>query len=83
MSEWTVVTVLVALLGLFATVAKPIVSLNATIARLSETVERLDGRLTEMNQRNADGHRRLWEECERHSVRIEDHETRLTVLEKQ
>ena len=55
MSEWTVVTVLVALLGLFATVAKPIVSLNATIARLGETVERLDARLTELTEHNAAG----------------------------
>ncbi|MCI6646500.1 MAG: hypothetical protein MSH16_02510 [Oscillospiraceae bacterium] len=83
MSEWTVVTVLVALLGLFATVAKPIVSLNATIARLGETVERLDAKLTELTEHNADSHRRLWEECDRHGQRIEDHETRLTVLEQQ
>ena len=82
MNEWTVVTVLIALLGLFATVAKPIVNLNATITRLSENVERLDARITEMNDRNADSHRRLWEESSRQDRRIEDHETRLTVLEQ-
>lgn len=53
MDEWTVVTALVVLLGLFMTVAKPIVGLNSTIARLSENVERLEGKLTELSDRNS------------------------------
>ena len=81
--EWTVVTVLVGLAGLFATVAKPIVGLNSTIARLSQNVERLEGMLKELNGRNADGHRRLGEESERQARRLEDHETRLAILEQQ
>ena len=47
------------------------------------TKERLDAKLTELTEHNADSHRRLWEECDRHGQRIEDHETRLTVLEQQ
>lgn len=82
MDEWTVVTVLVALLGLFMTVAKPILGLNSNITRLSENMERLETRLTELNEHNTDGHRRLWDRCDEQSQRIEDHETRLTVLEQ-
>ena len=82
MDEWTVVTALVVLLGLFMTVAKPIVGLNSTIARLSENVERLEGKLTELSDRNSDGHRRLWEESSRQNPRIEAQDTRLTVLEQ-
>ena len=62
--------------------AVAIVGLNSTIARLSENVERLEGKLTELSDRNSDGHRRLWEESSRQNQRIEDHETRLTVLEQ-
>lgn len=83
MDEWTVVTVFIALTGLFMTVAKPIFGLNTTITRLSENVERLESRLTELSENNTDSHRRLWDRCDEHSQRLEDHETRLTVLEQQ
>lgn len=82
MNEWTVVTALVVLIGLFVTVAKPIVGLNSTITRLSENVERLDAKLTDFSAHNAESHRRLWEESDRQGGRIENHETRLTVLEQ-
>lgn len=82
MTEWTVVTVLVALVGLFVTVARPILNLNNTITRLSENVERLEAQLTELSAHNADAHRRLWERADAQSRRLEDHETRLTVLER-
>ena len=42
MNEWTVVTVMIAVVGLFVTVAKPIIGLNSNITRLSENVERLE-----------------------------------------
>ncbi len=40
--EWTVVTVIVVLVGLIASVAKPLLSLNATITRLNESVNSLE-----------------------------------------
>jgi len=81
MTEWTVVTVLIALAGLFVTVAKPVLSLNNTITRLSENVERLEAQLTALSTHNSDVHRRLWERSDVHARRLEDHETRLTMLE--
>jgi len=75
-NEWTVVTVVIALVGLFVTVAKPIVGLTNNITRLSEIVERLEARLTELSGENSDAHRRMWE-------RVEDHETRISVLERE
>ena len=82
MNEWTVITVLIALIGLFVTVAKPIVGLNGTITRLSENVERLEAQLTELSAHNADAHRRLWERGDAQARRLEDHETRISVLEQ-
>ena len=37
--EWTVVTVIVVLIGLIAAVAKPIVNLNSTITKLDTTLD--------------------------------------------
>lgn len=82
MNEWTVVTVLIAIVGLFVTVAKPIVGLNNNITRLSENVERLEGKLAELGERNSDTHRRLWDRGDEQAQRIEDHETRISVLER-
>ena len=44
MSEWTVVTVIVALVGLFLTIGKPIITLNSNIVKLNLTVEALNAR---------------------------------------
>lgn len=82
MNEWTVVTVMIAVVGLFVTVAKPIIGLNSNITRLSENVERLEMRLTEFSTHNSDSHRRLWERGDEQAQRIEDHETRISVLEQ-
>lgn len=82
MDEWAIVTVLIALTGLFMTVAKPILGLNSTITRLSENVERLESRLTEFSENNTDSHRRLWAQCDGHAKRLEAHETRIAVLEQ-
>jgi len=38
MNEWTVVTVLIAVIGLITTIVKPVISLNTTITRLDESV---------------------------------------------
>ena len=41
MSEWGVVGVLIAVVGLFFTVGKPVITLNTSITKLTVTVDRL------------------------------------------
>ena len=43
--EWTVVTVIIALAGLMATVGAPVIKLNGTIVKLNATIEAMDKRL--------------------------------------
>lgn len=74
MTEWGVVTVLVALVGFVATVVKPIINLNTSITKLTEIVDRMSKDLDELTKRNADTHARIFE-------RLEDHETRIKILE--
>ena len=41
MTEWGVVAVIIALVGLFITVGKPIINLNSNIVALNQKVEQL------------------------------------------
>ena len=49
--EWTVVTVLVALVGLFVTVSRPVVELNRSITRLTTMLENMAQRLDQHDDR--------------------------------
>ena len=49
--EWTVVTVLVALVGLFVTVGRPVVELNRSITRLTTMLENMAQRLDQHDDR--------------------------------
>lgn len=73
--EWTVVGVLVVLLGLIGTIVRPIVSLVQNITKLTVIVDRLDRRLGEFVDKSEDEHDNMWD-------KIEDHETRIVVLEQ-
>ena len=83
MTEWGIVGVLITLFGFGVAVVTPIVKLNNTITKLSAAVENLIQQvhtiasdLGNLTERNADTHQRLFE-------KINDHETRISVLEKE
>lgn len=80
--EWTVVTVLIALIGLFLTVSKPIIKLNETITRLTMICDNLNRRFEKAEIDNHDGHKRLWEHNTAQDRLIEEHDKRITILEK-
>ena len=79
--EWTVVTVIIALVGLGAGIIKPIVSLTRSITSLTVVVERLEGDLKEQAQHSRESHIRLWAHNEEQDKRLDDHEIRLGKLE--
>lgn len=74
--EWTVVTVCVALAGLFVTVGRPVVELNRSITRLTTMLDVLAKRLDRLEADNRQTHARLWD-------RLDTHEKRLQTLEKE
>ncbi len=88
--EWTVVTVIVALVGLFVTVGKPIISLNNNLVKLNLTLDHLKEDLDTQKKALADqqasahnSHKRLWEHNEAQDKILNDHETRISHLEHQ
>jgi hypothetical protein len=82
MSEWTIVTVIATLVGLLATVVRPLMDLNATITRLTEVVNTLEKNISGMSAKNSESHGRLWEKCGEHDELLNRHETRLLLLER-
>lgn len=71
MSEWTVVSALVVLVGLFMTVGKPIITLNSSLTRLQDTIDALREDIRVLTGRTDD-----------QETRLQNHETRISILEK-
>lgn len=71
MNEWTVVSTLVVLIGLFMTVGKPIIVLNTSITHLQDAINSLREDIKILTGRTDD-----------QESRIQDHETRISILEE-
>jgi hypothetical protein len=82
MTEWAVFGVLVAVAGFLAVVVPPIVNLTKSITRLTVVVDKLSTDLEEQKQRNIESHSKLWAHNEELDGRINDHETRIRLLEE-
>lgn len=83
MTEWTVVTVLVTLMGMIGVVAKPLLGLNATLTRLIQVVDSLEKNLNALTDHNRQGHERLWRESRAQQQILGDHEKRIAFLERE
>lgn len=81
MNEWTIVTVIIALVGLFMAVGAPIIRQTKTMTKLDTTMETLSEKLTQLESKNTDAHRRIWEHNEGQDKMLNDHETRIVKLE--
>lgn len=88
--EWNVVGVLVTLAGLAAAVGGPVLKLNGSITRLTTLLQAIEHRLDEVEREArdqrahaAESHRRIWAHSDGQDERLEDHEKRITLLERQ
>lgn len=82
MMEWTVVTVLIALAGLGAAVMRPMISLNSTIVKLTGAVDALQKNIEELTSRNSKSHDRIFGALDDHGEILQDHEKRITLMER-
>lgn len=88
--EWTVVGVIVTLVGLAVAVGRPVLKLNGSITRLTTLLQAIEHRLDTLEQgakeqrtHAAESHRRIWAHNDEQDDRLEDHEKRITLLERQ
>lgn len=82
MTQWDIVTVLAAVVGLFAAVGAPVIKLNATMTRLSTLVENLEKKVEKQAAESKESHRRLWAYNDSQDEKLNDHEKRITILER-
>ncbi len=89
MSEWGVVTVLIALVGLISTVAVPLSKNTKAMTQLSGQIELLAYRIKEeennleaFKEKSADRHEKIFNQLDEHNERLNDQENRITNLEK-
>lgn len=82
MDEWTVVTAIVVLLGMIVTVAKPLISLNSTITRLTDAVRVLEKNLDAIAGKNSEQHAKLWSHEAEQDEKLSNHEFRIRKMEE-
>jgi len=81
MNEWNVVTVIIALVGLGAAVMKPMLTLNTSIVKLTARMENVSQGLDDLNDKNTENHKRIWDRMDEHGDQLKDHEKRIDHLE--
>ena len=69
--EWTIVTVIIALVGLFMTIGKPVINLNSSITRLQDAIDELREDIKVLTSRT-----------DNQEERLQNHETRISILEE-
>ena len=88
MTEWSVVLVIVTLIGIVGAVARPIIKLNTSITKLTVTLENTCGDVIGLSERhdrdmqkNSENHARLWQHNEIQDAQLKELEKIVFALE--
>lgn len=79
--EWTVVTVIVVIVGLIISVATPLVKSTKAMAELTVNLRVLNEHLEKMDDQNRNEHKYLLDHLDEHDEKLAEHETRITLIE--
>ena len=82
MTEWEVVGIFIALIGLIVMIGKPLMDLTRAITVLTEAVSHLQQRLERETAENRLMHDRLYHRSEQHSQHLSELDQRILVLEQ-
>ena len=81
MSEWDVVTIIIAIVGLFFSVGKPIIKLNTNITILNESIKSVNKRQDNFEKCSEKEHEELWDHENEQDKILEEHKMRLHDLD--
>ena len=81
MTEWGVVVVIIALVGLIMSICGPVVKNTKAMTELTITMKILSEKLDTFESKNARGHEKIWEHEKEQDSLINDHEIRISKLE--
>lgn len=82
MTEWEVVGVIIALVGLVGVFVKATMSYSANIAKLTITLNNLQECIKELEQSKKETHKRIFGTLEKHDEKLNNHENRIQRLEE-
>lgn len=89
MSEWTVVSVIIVIVGLVGTVAVPLSKNTKAMTQLSEKINHLvyrmdkdEDELSDFKSKSAEKHRLIFDTLGEHQKSLINHESRIYALEK-
>lgn len=82
MTEWGVVGVIIAMVGLIISVATPMIKLNSTLTRLITQMDNFSNGLAAFQVRYKEQLASQKEINETHQKELDNHEHRITVLEE-
>ena len=80
--EWEILTVLIVITGLIATVTKPVMNLTNTNTKLNNTSQNLEERMERFENHNHDSHVKLWAHNDKQDEQLTEHENRISILEE-
>lgn len=80
---WEIVVGIGTLFGFVVAGIKFIVPLTNAITLLTEQCKTLNDEMKELQEKNHDSHRRLWEKNEKQDAQLKNHEIRLSKLDGQ
>jgi uncharacterized protein (DUF2141 family) len=80
--EWTVVTVIIALIGLVTAIITPLIKLNTTITKLTVIVDGIEKRYSGISTLNSEAHCDINRRIEEHGIKISEHDTDIAVLKE-
>lgn len=82
MTEWGVFLALGLILSFVAGVVAPITKLTQSITRLTVVLDQVTKDVETLKKQGVEGNGKLWAHSDEQDARINDHETRLQLLEK-
>lgn len=82
MTEWEVVGVIIALVGLVGVFVKATMSYSSSIAKLTTTLDNLQDCLERLEASKKETHRRIFGELDKHDEILNNHEQRIHDLER-
>lgn len=78
---WEIVTGILALVGGFVTLMGVVVKVNGTMARLDATMKLVQEAIKEFKTSSHATHKKLFEKIDDHEHTLNDHESRIKILE--
>lgn len=82
MERWDIVVVIASLIALFIAVATPLIKLNTTITKLNSSIDALGDKMNDISCENKHQHDNLFGITREHGETLNDHETRITLIER-